>query len=449
MRRRAKPGVLLVATREWRWIMRDRLAPILIFGVPLIAFIALTAIFSSQVIRGLGVVVVDDDRSQTSSIFIEALAASANLKIVERATDLTSASRAIRSGEVLAAVHIPAGFERDLKAERRPQVVAFYNQQPLTASGIASQGLGDALNAAANGVSVVRKSAPTAPKSGTLAVQNIVLVNPARNYAQYLLRSLLPMVLHVVIAISAGYAVGSEFRRRSLRTWLACAGGSPIVALAGKMTPLFAVFTLMMFALALIIEGLYEIPFKGDVAMMIAAAMLFIVAYLAVGALLQLLTRDLATGLSITSLFVSPRLCRRRLSDPRHEHVCAELERHSAASLVYGRSIRPGGTRAAGSCVGEILRDPGRPSGDLFDAGNAATEGHRREPSRQQRRSRNAPGHEARIARRRRRFGRGMETNPVRPGRVRHGGDGACHLWPLLPATILDRNSAQDSYRRR
>ncbi|MGA7455691.1 MAG: ABC transporter permease [Rhodoplanes sp.] len=306
MRRRAKPGFLLVAVREWRWMMRDRLAPILIFGVPLIAFIALTAIFSSQVIRGLGLVVVDDDRSQTSSVFVEALAASANLRIVERATDLASASRAMRSGEVLAAVHIPAGFERDLKAQRRPQVVGFYNQQPLTASGIAAQGLGDALNAAAKSVSFASKSAPIAPKSGTLAVQNIVLVNPARNYAQYLLRALLPMVLHVVIAISAGYAVGSEFRRRNLRTWLACAGGSPVVALAGKLAPLFAVFTVMMFVFGLIIEGLYDIPFKGDVAMLIAAAMLFIVAYLALGALLQLLTRDLATGLSITSLFVSP-----------------------------------------------------------------------------------------------------------------------------------------------
>jgi len=29
-----------------------------------------------------------------------------------------------------------------------------------------------------------------------------------------------------------------EFRRRSLRTWLACAGGNPIVALAGKLAPL-------------------------------------------------------------------------------------------------------------------------------------------------------------------------------------------------------------------
>jgi len=37
-----------------------------------------------------------------------------------------------------------------------------------------------------------------------------VLVNPERNYAQFLLRTLLPMVIHVIIALSAGYAVGSE-----------------------------------------------------------------------------------------------------------------------------------------------------------------------------------------------------------------------------------------------
>jgi ABC-2 type transport system permease protein len=306
MRPRAKPGFLVVAVREWRWLRRDRLAPILILGVPLLAYVVLIAIFSGQVIRGLGVVVVDDDRSQTSSILIEALAASPNLKIVQRATDLASASRAVRSGEALAAVYIPANFERDLKAERRPQVIAFYNQQPLTASGIASGGLSDALSAATSSVSPASRSAPVAAKTGTLAVQNIVLVNPERNYAQFLLRALLPMVLHVVIAISAGYAVGSEFRRRSMRTWLACAGGNPIVALAGKLAPLLLIFLVMMFVLALILEGLFDVPFKGHVLMMIAAAVLLIVAYLALGALLQLLLRDLASGLSVTGLIVSP-----------------------------------------------------------------------------------------------------------------------------------------------
>ena len=116
------------------------MALILIFGVPLFAFVVLGPVFSHPVIRGLGVVVVDADRSDTSRAFVEQVAASPSLSIVARAGDLASAARAIRSGDAIAAVYIPANFERDLKAERRPQVVAFYNQQFLTAAGIASSG---------------------------------------------------------------------------------------------------------------------------------------------------------------------------------------------------------------------------------------------------------------------------------------------------------------------
>src|SRR5215470_16775478 len=157
-----------------------------------------------------------------------------------RRASASSSARAIRSGEAIGAVYVPADFERDLKAERRPQVVAFYNQQFLTAAGIASSGLSDSLAAAAK--RAVVRAAPKPARIGSLTTETIVLVNPARNYAQFLLRALLPVVVHVVIAIAAGYAVGSEFRRRSLRVWLACAGGNPIVALAGKLAPLFAIF---------------------------------------------------------------------------------------------------------------------------------------------------------------------------------------------------------------
>src|SRR5246500_2663876 len=147
MRRPPKAGFLLVARRELRWLFRDRAALILIFGVPLFAFVVLTAVFSHPVIRGLGVVVVDADRSDTSRAFAESVAASPGLSIVERAGDLASAVRAIRSGEAIGAVYVPADFERDLKAARRPQVVGFYNQQFLTAAGVAASSLSDSLNA--------------------------------------------------------------------------------------------------------------------------------------------------------------------------------------------------------------------------------------------------------------------------------------------------------------
>ncbi len=306
MRPPPKPGFWLVARREWRWIRRHRLALILIFGVPLFAFAVLTAVFSHPVIRGLGVVIVDADRSDTSRAFVEQVAVSPSLSIVERAGDLASAARAIRGGDAIAAVYIPADFERDLKAGRRPQVVAFYNQQFLTAAGVASSGLSDSLAAAVGDAASAARGAPQAPSIGSLVAETIVLVNPARNYAQFLLRTLLPMVLHVVIALAAGYAVGSEFSQRSMRAWLACAGGNPIVALAGKLAPLFAIFFIIMLSTPLILEGLLGISFKGNTPMMAIAAMLLIIGYLALGALMQLLVRDLATGLGLTGLIVSP-----------------------------------------------------------------------------------------------------------------------------------------------
>ena len=93
---RAKPGFWLVARREWRWLLRDRAAVILIFGVPLFAFVVLSAVFSHPVIRGLGVVAVDDDRSETSRSFVEKITASPSLNVVQRASDLASAARAMR-----------------------------------------------------------------------------------------------------------------------------------------------------------------------------------------------------------------------------------------------------------------------------------------------------------------------------------------------------------------
>jgi ABC-2 type transport system permease protein len=62
----------------------------------------------------------------------------------------------------------------------------------------------------------------------------------------------------------------------------------------------------MMLLLPLILEGLLGISFKGDVPMIAAAGSLLIIGYLGLGALMQLLVRDLATALGLTGLVVSP-----------------------------------------------------------------------------------------------------------------------------------------------
>jgi ABC-2 type transport system permease protein len=304
MRPPPSPGFILVATRELRWILRDRVALFLMVGVPLIAFAILSLTFNSAVIRGLNTVVVDADHSPTSLEFVQSMAAAPGVTLRDRADDLTTAMHAIRSGAAIAAAYIPENFERDLAAGRRPQVSVFYNTQFMTPGNAASRALQDAVRGAITAVTPRRSEAPSTV--GSLVVEQYVLTNPALNYAQFLLRAVLPTVLHVIVAISAAYAVGSEFSRRSLRVWLRCAGGNPIVALCGKLAPLFAIFIAMMGVLVAIIHGGLIIPFRGDSAMTAIAACLLIIAYLGLAAFLALLARDLPLSLSLTAITCSP-----------------------------------------------------------------------------------------------------------------------------------------------
>ena len=166
------------------------------------------------------------------------------MNVAERSSDLNGAMHAIRSGEALAAVYIPENLDRDLLAGRRPQVVIFFNKQFFTPGNVASSSLAGGSFGGRRRLAVGPPATAFTP--GPLVVEQYVLTNPALNYAQFLLRAILPTVLHIVIAISGGYAVGSEFGSRSMREWLATAGGSPLTALVGKLAPYFGIFLVMM-----------------------------------------------------------------------------------------------------------------------------------------------------------------------------------------------------------
>ena len=113
-----------------------------------------------------------------------------------------------------------------------------------------------------------------------------------------------------------------------------------------------------MLAETAFLEGVLEIPFKGDLPLMVAAASLLIIAHLSLGALAATAGRDLATRARTGGPVCLPgvRLCRRRLSDRRHEYIRAGLEHDPAAALVHGRIAGTGGAGIAGFGIRPSLR---------------------------------------------------------------------------------------------
>jgi ABC-2 type transport system permease protein len=300
-----RTGLLAVALRELDWLRQDRVALAVVLAIPLLAIAVLSLTFSNAVVRNLGVDVVDQDQTQTSLLYVQAINAAPGVSVTRRSADLDGAMHAVRSGEAIGAVYIPRGLERDIAAGKRPQIVIFYNKQFFTPGNIASSALASAVSAA---TADLPSFAPSTPRyqAGPLVVEQYVLTNPALNYVQFLLRAILPMVLHVVIAIAGGYAAGSEFGRRDLRDWLATANGDPLTALVGKLAPYLGIFLMLMVVIAIVLHGAFEVSFRGDSVVLGVGASLLIWAYLCVGALFQLLVRNLAFGLSLTGIFCSP-----------------------------------------------------------------------------------------------------------------------------------------------
>ncbi|WP_038361819.1 ABC transporter permease [Bosea sp. 117] len=301
-----RTGITAVAAREVDWIRTDIVALLLVLAMPLLAFTLLAGTFSNAVIRGLRIDVVDADRSATSAEFIQAISAAPGVDVAMRSSDLNGAMYAIRSGAAIAAVYIPENFERDLLAGRRPQLVGLYNRQFFTPGNIAASGIQAAVASAA--AALPRPASSTRSFTpGSLVIEQYVLSNPALNYVQFLLRAVMPTVLHVMVAISGAFSVGSEFgRRRDVREWMSVSGGRPLAAMIGKLAPYLGIFALMMAGGFGVLHGIFGIPFRGDPILVAASALLLVTAYLSLGALFVLLVRNLAVGLTLTGIVCSP-----------------------------------------------------------------------------------------------------------------------------------------------
>jgi ABC-2 type transport system permease protein len=116
--------ILAVARTHFAKLKRDRAAFVLSFVVPVVFFSVFAIIFgggsSRAVTRKISVAVVDEDRTENSRRFVEALKIEKGLRVLEDRTlpgggktpiaDAAAAEAMVRSGDVPLALIVPKGF---------------------------------------------------------------------------------------------------------------------------------------------------------------------------------------------------------------------------------------------------------------------------------------------------------------------------------------------------
>src|SRR5262249_22479848 len=134
-------------------------------------------------------------------------------------------------------------------------------------------------------------------------VDSRLLFNPAINYARGVGLVLIVGLVQIVIGLSTIYVIGRELKDATASAWLAAAGGSPVVALLGKLAP----YVLYDLVLMLVMIGGYiawfQIPVRGSVGMLLLGALAFSLASKCIAVLATVWLANLRKGLGVGSLF--------------------------------------------------------------------------------------------------------------------------------------------------
>ncbi len=312
-----------IMLREVRLFLRRPALAGLVVVLPVVLIVLLTGIFRAGIPTGMAIAVVDLDRSEMSRGIVRMLEAAPELEVTHRTLSLAEARGLIVSGAVRGAVLLPDGLERDVIRGDRPEIVTFYDNQHMSAGALVARGARSAIDSALAGVRLsIRTGQGAAPVQARAAIQPIplqahALFNPAFDYVHFLLAALVPTVLQIVAAAGTAYAISLDFGPGRHPRVLARMAGGLLPALMGKILPYTLLFLLILGLSDIALYGWLGVPLRGNLWLMAAGAVLFVLGCQLIGALAFVLTRDMGRAASAVAIVTAPAFGYMGLGFPR------------------------------------------------------------------------------------------------------------------------------------
>ena len=298
-------NIIKVTVRELRRVRGNMLYPLLMVILPVISFMFFAVIFSEGVPSDIAIAVMDNDKTPTSrtlsSIFDNTPSAAVRYDI----QDASEGERMMKAGEISAIVYIPENFEKDILSNTQTNVTAYISGINITANGVLNKDLQAAVTTFSVGIQLqllMKKGLSEKQAYAQLMPVHFdkhVLFNPYTNYGYYLLPSFMPMMLMVFSLLLTIYAIGSELREGSAGEWFRVAGGSPWIALTGKLLPHTSAMFLMSIFMNTVMYKWVGVPLNGSIGILTLAAFMFILAYQSIGILIISILSNLRLSLSI------------------------------------------------------------------------------------------------------------------------------------------------------
>ncbi len=288
--------------KEFIQMRRDRLTLGILIGLPVVQLLLFGFAIQTDV-RNLPTVVVDESRTAQSRDLIAAFVNTGNFRIVAQVDDRSALDRAIARGDAQAGIIVPYDYPRALA--RGPaatvQVIVdasdpLSSQSAIAAAGAVAQARNLDLLGRAAGAATPRVEVRVRPR-----------YNPGLRSPNYIVPGLVGVILTITMVLITSMAIVRERERGTLEQLIV----TPITKtelMLGKIAPYVGVGLIQMTAVLVLGRFVFDVPLTGDVVLLYAIALIFVVASLSLGLFISTLVRTQQQAMQVSFFFVLPNI---------------------------------------------------------------------------------------------------------------------------------------------
>lgn len=283
--------LMAIIIKELRQLRRDRLTFGMILGIPTMQLLLFGFAINLD-IRHIDAAVVDQSQTARSREIIAALGATGLLQMQAPMQAPSQLQDLIREGRISIGIVLPPDLERRLETRDRPAIQVMVDGSDQTVQSAARQ-------IASLPLPGMRAAPP--------AVEVVNFYNPGRRAPINTVPGLIGVILTMTLVMFTGMALVRERERGNLEMLIATPV-SPWELTLGKVLPFVAIGLVQVSVVLLLGKLVFDVPVRGSLLEVYAAALLFIIANLALGILISTLARSQFQAMQLAFFVFLPQI---------------------------------------------------------------------------------------------------------------------------------------------
>ena len=297
--------VAAVARKEFLHILRDPRSLAMAIAIPMLLLVLFGYALTLDV-DNVPMVVWDQSETAASREFLSHFQGSRYFSIRGYFHDYREVEKAVDSGRALVAVIIPKHFAGRIASGGGASVQLIVDGSDSNTATMAAGYADVAAQTYSQNVAVqkIRRMGGRAPEA-PLEMRPRVWYNADMVSKNYIIPGLIAVIMMVIAALLTSLTVAREWERGTMEQLISTpVKGSELIL--GKLIPYFIIGMFDVLLAVLVGEFLFQVPLRGNVALLFGMAAIFLAGALSMGMLISIVTKSqlLASQLAMVLTFL-------------------------------------------------------------------------------------------------------------------------------------------------